>query len=375
MGNRLSQAKQFPCPGGCGTTIAWSGTTICRSCYDKLRKHYGSADVATLLARAKNALELGEAEARNDESVVSLVPPELSSYEQAWRQLAREIGLSRDRYAGPARALTPRADGRKRYAVISDLHVPFHERAFLADFIAREQGKVDTLFINGDAMDSYSLSRFVQYEWMPFKDEMAEVIAVLDQLSMAFPDIVIVIGNHDSRLEKQVRSRLTADMAEAVSWLADGMLCPLTALVKRRYPNMRLGGHTLPSGHHIDWFTAVGDTWIGHPEAFSVVPSGALRKVEASLATHADEWGLSQARLIITGHTHQLEKVIWRQSLLVAGGCICSTQGYQVTPRITSTAQRRGYVWFEQDAAGRTDLNSVDWWWYDQDDRVTRRAA
>lgn len=294
----------------------------------------------------------------------------LASYDEAWTQFAKAIGMARDRYRGPCKR-APAPDGRT-VTVLSDLHIPWHDPVILADVIARESKQTDLLVIAGDFSDAYSLSRFLLYDWMPFRDEWAQVVATMDHLSAAFPSILLLVGNHDSRLEKQLRSRLTADMVEAVSWMTGGTLCPLTMLAAR-YPNIAVAKHTLPSGRTLDWLTTVGDVCICHPEAFSVVPTGAARKVEQALATKAEEWGIEGCRLIIMGHTHQRSDIPWREKRLIEPGCLCLTQGYQTTPRIGTTTQRRGYCRFWQDDHGRTDFNAV--YVHDYDEWLRRQGG
>lgn len=287
----------------------------------------------------------------------------LTSYNEAWAQFARAIGMAKDRYRGPSKR-APETGGRT-VTVVGDLHIPWHDPVMLADLIAREAKRTDLLVISGDATDAYSLSRFLLYEWMPFRDEWAHVVATLDHLSASFTEILIIIGNHDGRLEKQIRSRMTPDMVEAITWLTNGTLCPLTALATR-YPNVHIAKHRMPSGLSVDWLATVGDAVICHPEAFSVVPTGATRKVEQALATKAEEWGIGTCRLVIIGHTHQRSDIPWRDKRLIEPGCLCLTQGYQTTPKVSVTTQRRGYVTFWQDERGRTDYNTVKLFDYDE---------
>lgn len=291
--------------------------------------------------------------------------PSLASYDEAWLMWQREIGMARDRYA-PSTA-TPATDKHGRIVTVAgDWHIPWHDPEMVADLIARESARTDLLVIPGDFSDAYALSRFLLYEWMPHRDEWAQVQALLDVLAASFRRILISIGNHDSRLEKQLISRLTPDMVEAVRWMTGGLLCPLTMLAKR-YANVDIAQHPLPGGHAANWFAVVGDAWIGHPEAFSVIPGGALRKVENALAHKAEEWGLGEARLVVVAHTHQRADIPWRSGCrLIEPGCLCRTQGYQTTPRMTATTQRHGYLTFWQDDTGRTDFNSVRLFDYDE---------
>lgn len=297
--------------------------------------------------------------------------PIIATYEDAWQRWRQHVRMARDRYRGPAK---PRAvaDGFKRYLVLNDIHAPFHEPAMVAAAIERERGRVDECVVVGDLSDSYALSKFVRYEQRPYREEWVALTLLMQQLSEAFPRVKVVIGNHDARLERQLRTHLSEDLVESVRYMADGVLCPITALA-RKLPNVEVAHHETPSGHEVDWFLAVGDAWLGHPEKYSKVPGSALRAVEEWLLDKEEELGLGRYRLIGLAHTHQYGAFPWRsKTLLIELGCLCTTQGYQVTPRIGGRPQRRGYTVFEQ-TNGRTDLNSVRFHWFDQDDAF--RAA
>lgn len=285
----------------------------------------------------------------------------LMSFEAAWQQWQREIGMAKDRYVVPPNR--SHATTREKILVIPDVHAPFHEPQMLAEMI-RAEADADRVVCIGDISDAYALSRFVKYEWMPFRTEWAEVTLVVEALASAFPKVEIIIGNHDARLEKQLRTHLTQDMVDAIAFMTGGTLCPLTALAKR-YPNVSVARHETPSGHTLDWMTTVGDAWFGHPEKFSRVPGSALRSVEDWILDNEVPMGLDRYRLIVLGHTHQLGMFPWRShQLLVECGCLCKTQGYMASPRIGGRPQKRGYITFYQ-THGVTDLNSVKMRWLD----------
>lgn len=283
----------------------------------------------------------------------------LSDFDEAWAQWSRTIGMMRERYKGPAKASKDKA--RKKILVVPDLHVPFHNQSMFAEMIARETG-VDKAICIGDLSDSYALSTFTHYRHVSFSEEWAAVTAAMQALSEAFPEVEVVIGNHDARLEKRLRERLSEDMVDAVRFLANGVLCPITALA-RRYPNVRVANHRVNTGDSIDWFTTCGDAWLGHPEKYSKIPGAALRAVEDWLADHEDDLNLGRFRLIVMGHTHTWAQIPWRgRQLLIETGCLCETQGYMLKPKIGGRPQITGYVTFEQ-VNGRTDLNSVKFTW------------
>jgi predicted phosphodiesterase len=284
----------------------------------------------------------------------------LTTFDDAWAQWERTIGLVQDRYRGPKQqTIGP----REKILVIPDLHVPFHDEGLLAETCVREQD-ADRVVCIGDIGDAYALSRFLKYESVGFDEEWAQVTVVLQALSERFPQVDIIVGNHDARLEKQLLSHLTTDMIQAVRVMTGGTLCPLTALAKR-YENVRIAKHVTPDGRIVEWFTAIGDAWLGHPERFSRVPGSAARAVEEWLSDHERALGLERYPLIVMGHTHQMLWMPWRAGqLVIECGCLCQTQGYMLSPRIGGRPQRRGYVTFEQEN-GHTDLQSVRVVWLD----------
>jgi predicted phosphodiesterase len=314
----------------------------------------------TLVSRLRTAAMLEAKEERQE-----LHEP-LHSFEEAWQQWKRCIGMARDRYGEP-RARNGSGAQKNRAArkilVVPDLHAPFHEPEMFAAMLEKE-ADADHCICIGDLGDSYALSRFTKYERMSYRDEWASVTLCMQEMASRFPKVTIVIGNHDARLEKQLRERLTEDMVDAISFITGGVLCPITAMAKR-YPNVEIAKHQIPNGHAVDWCVEVGDAWLGHPEKFSVTPGAVLRKVEEWISDNEMAMGFNRYRLIVVGHTHQFAMIPWRsQQMLVECGAMCKTAGYMTSPRIGGRPQRRGYLTFNQ-VSGRTDLNSVKFTWFD----------
>jgi hypothetical protein len=295
----------------------------------------------------------------------------LNSFDAAWAQWMKSVQMSKDRYKGAAvrKKGAFKNNERQKILVVPDVHAPFHEPQMLADMIARE-ADADKVICIGDLSDSYALSTYTHYRRVSFSEEWASVTAVMQALSEAYPEVEVVIGNHDARLEKRLRERLSEDMVDAVRYLSGGILCPITALAKR-YPNVKVANHCVPNGDSVDWFTTCGDAWLGHPEKYSRTPGAALRFVDEWLGDNEHTLGLSRYRLIVLGHTHTYSQFLWRAgTMLVECGCLAAQQGYMLKPRIGGRPQRRGYVTFEQDANGRTDLNSVRFTSFDEMERV-----
>lgn len=88
---------------------------------------------------------------------------------------------------------------------ISDLHIPYHDNEAIT--IALKFGieqKINCIFINGDIIDFYQISRFTNVERKrSVKEELEMVRDFLDVLKRTFPNVPIYFlkGNHDNRLE------------------------------------------------------------------------------------------------------------------------------------------------------------------------------
>jgi predicted phosphodiesterase len=88
-----------------------------------------------------------------------------------------------------------------RVLVLSDLHIPFHSHAALQvaiDFGRKE--KCDTVYLNGDSLDFYQLSRFVKdpRERDAF-DEIQTFKSIMRILEKNFKRRYYKEGNHDER--------------------------------------------------------------------------------------------------------------------------------------------------------------------------------
>lgn len=88
---------------------------------------------------------------------------------------------------------------------ISDLHIPFHDiKAINAMIKYGLEHNINAIFINGDLLDFYQISRFVNIERKrSVKDELRSAKLFLQRLNELFPNVPIYFlkGNHDIRLE------------------------------------------------------------------------------------------------------------------------------------------------------------------------------
>lgn len=100
-------------------------------------------------------------------------------------------------------------EGPMRALILSDIHFPYHDRGAL--LVAMKHGrerKANTVILNGDTMDFYSVSF---WEKDPRKRNFAEELKTgrefIQALRECFPRarIVFKLGNHEERLERYMR--------------------------------------------------------------------------------------------------------------------------------------------------------------------------
>lgn len=280
-----------------------------------------------------------------------------------WAALDSAIGRTPKALTRPVTAKARLQQGVERIVIAGDFHAPFHEPELVARVVA-EGATSDVLIVNGDLQDFYSISRFTKYERVSIEQEFAAVDAILGTLSQAFREVVIVCGNHDKpRFERQIRACVSIEMLDVIAFLTGGTFDPIAMLAKR-YPNVTLARHDV-GRHQIGWFYQRGDLLCAHAEKFSRVPGTALRSIHEWFTERQDTLGLAPWRVLVQAHTHQLGLIPWmNDALLIEGGCMCQTHGYQLDARIAGRPQRRGYAVLEQ-VHGVTDLNSVRLVWWD----------
>jgi len=283
------------------------------------------------------------------------------SADECWEVLDRAIG----RYRAQPKPPKYQAKKTRRIVIASDLHAPFHHAEAVARMLEETKG-FDQLIINGDLQDAYSVSRFIKHEAVSWEREMAAVDALLSQFCAQYPDVLIVDGNHDRpRFEKVLRSQLSMEQMAALEFICEGNFSSIRALAKRKgYQNARFAPIKV-GRYNLSWAAQEGDLVVTHAERSSRVPSGVLRVIDEWLTDQHEALGLKPWRVLVQAHTHQLGMFPWRSDkLLVEGGALCGTMGYQLDAKIFGRGQRLGYVTLTQHD-GVTDLASVRFHWLD----------
>jgi predicted phosphodiesterase len=301
--------------------------------------------------------------AREWEKAGRPMPPERESFHSGRRlpQTATECWEVLDDFIGrskmaPVQHKRTARKAEQRIVVAGDFHAPFQENEDVASMIHRERG-ADLLVLNGDLQDFYSISSFIKYEKVSIESELAAVDALLGQLSRAFPDVLIVAGNHDhQRFEKQLRNRLSIELVHVVEFLTGGNLSVIR-LIAKRYPNVRFAENHV-GRHQLGWFHQEGDLLCTHAEQFSSVEGATLRRLATRMERMTPVFGLQPWRVCVQAHTHQFGQLKVGDKMMLEGGCMASVPGYVLTASSGMSVQTNGYWTLTQDR-GRTDWNSL----------------
>lgn len=93
-----------------------------------------------------------------------------------------------------------------RILIISDIHIPFHDiKALNKALDYGSKHKIDTLIINGDMLDMYSISRFMKDNRITsLQNELNIAKKILTHIRNKFKKAKIIYkaGNHEHRLQR-----------------------------------------------------------------------------------------------------------------------------------------------------------------------------
>lgn len=239
---------------------------------------------------------------------------------------------------------------------ISDLHIPFQKPVETFNDFA---GKVDVLQINGDVVDSQSLSVFSKiYRKSPMEEILVARQYMIDLIEMIHPEKVVVnYGNHDIRFQNYFAKNLDTDILE---------LMPKTSLELIFIDGFNHYNKELHTKVHYDplkevfddsdidivyndtWYSQIGETIFCHPLAYS---NGIMKTAEKAYRYFKD-MGF-EFDSIVLGHVHRIGQYDIGASTMYEQGCCCETDKMNYTDGKLIPSQREGYIVVYQDEAGK----------------------
>lgn len=228
-------------------------------------------------------------------------------------------------------------DGVEKVLILSDLHIPYN-RDDILDIVSKHKDEISTLVIGGDVVDCYSCSSFPTLEPLPLVEEMAACHKILKQTQDMTPNVrrILIKGNHEERYKKHL-IKISSELNKLHS---DNIL---KEIVKGFEHNDRANGKVIKYDRLdyevVDnWWCMVNKTIIAHPISFS--------RVAAKTAQMALDYFVERGHdfdSVLIAHTHKISSAIKYGKYSYEIGCLCKTQDYSESGRLTYERIHNGY--------------------------------
>lgn len=243
---------------------------------------------------------------------------------------------------------------------LSDFHYPFN----LPISTFEKYRGVDILVLNGDILDSQSISKFPKMFRIPMKEELVGSRQyMLDLIDYIHPQkVYITVGNHEARLGKYLASKIDVDVME---------LIPETALdyivtdgfyhydkrqhTKVWYEPIQNAFDDIEINFFGDWKVKVGKTIFAHPLAFSSVSLKTCEKAVNYFYRTSEEFDT-----IVLAHTHQLGFTIQGNVNLYEQGTCSDISKLDYCDGKLSNPQQQGFLYLVQDKYGNNVTNKTE---------------
>lgn len=292
---------------------------------------YGRERIAQMAGITKGqARRLMERVRKADASALVAVTPKAPAldrrayFDNAAAALDDLIGRSAPAFVPMAGALSG-----ERYAVLSDIHAPWHDRAKLIQSCDEAAAAgCETVVIAGDFFEYQRISSHHKSKTCSFEEELAGCRLAAEYIASRFKRRMYMKGNHEDRWARYVADNI----AEEIRFLVNDA----TQLVLDGLGYEYIGHQaTLDDGQGKDlvWLAQIGkDAIVTHCQLSSAQQGVNLERLKQWLT----EWGAvlgftDKPRFITTGHTHRGTVHHEHDRVLVETGFLASwdVQDYQ----------------------------------------------
>jgi len=243
-------------------------------------------------------------------------------------------------------------DGKLHKVVsIGDLHIPWVNDNVIADMLS-QHSDAETLVINGDFLDQYSVSKWSKTKPVILRHEYEMGMDYLQQFAKIFDKVILTRGNHDSRLQAYFSNNLDPDVLfmtnpDMLERMASGYTFDYDGNLFRKYGFENV----FYKGGVCAWYAKVGNCIFVHPKGGSKIPM--------RVACNAGEyfWEKEDFSALVCAHTHKLGKLIWKGKLLIESGCCCVPMDYEADAAMKYSQQAFGYAVVYMNSKGEVDFN------------------
>jgi predicted phosphodiesterase len=287
------------------------------------------------------------------------------SFDEILEKYRQWIGMTEKSFATPPAALDD--DGYLKGLIVSDIHAPFHDELRFAKMIADTKGKVDVCILAGDGADFHNYSKYLKYgQHFTMQEEHKAYVKVLHALSEAYPEVIVMPGNHDERTRKKYATLLPADLYQSLLDFHGPNAFDFAELMTEQFQNIVVP--TMPSNGFAEYrfVYQINDIVIGHPEVYSKIPNKSVGGFIDWIMKKAVPMGLvhNPISAAVMGHTHMAGKTFNDYSIIgIENGCVCMTPDYDAQPKLCGAARplTRGYTLFRTNKeTKRTKPNDIN---------------
>ena len=240
-----------------------------------------------------------------------------------------------------------------RILCISDMHIPFNRD--IKEFF-KYKGKVDTLVLNGDIIDNYSMSSFTKMYRLSLVEELIRARELLIELieEIQPKKVTVVTGNHEIRLGKKIADKIGSDLLDlmprdALAFLFDTGFNYYDRIKKCKTVYTPIDEEVDCEVNYVgNFWTKEGKTIFVHPQAFRGTTLGTVGKAYDYFTAIGEDF-----QSIIMAHTHKLGMYVMNDKYLYEQGTCANLNhmDYQDL-KLPKSSQVNGYMYIVQDKDG-----------------------
>ena len=240
-----------------------------------------------------------------------------------------------------------------RILCISDMHIPFNRD--IKEFF-KYKGKVDTLVLNGDIIDNYSMSSFTKMYRLSLVEELMQARELLIELieEIQPKKVTVVTGNHEIRLGKKIADKIGSDLLDlmprdALAFLFDTGFNYYDRIKKCKTVYTPIDEEVDCEVNYVgNFWTKEGKTIFVHPQAFRGTTLGTVGKAYDYFTAIGEDF-----QSIIMAHTHKLGMYVMNDKYLYEQGTCANLNhmDYQDL-KLPKSSQVNGYMYIVQDKDG-----------------------
>ena len=244
-------------------------------------------------------------------------------------------------------------EDESRILCISDMHIPFNRD--IKEFF-KYKGKVDTLVLNGDIIDNYSMSSFTKMYRLSLVEELIRARELLIELieEIEPKKVTVVTGNHEIRLGKKIADKIGSDLLDlmprdALAFLFDTGFNYYDRIKKCKTVYTPIDEEVDCEVNYVgNFWTKEGKTIFVHPQAFRGTTLGTVGKAYDYFTAIGEDF-----QSIIMAHTHKLGMYVMNDKYLYEQGTCANLNhmDYQDL-KLPKSSQVNGYMYIIQDKDG-----------------------